>query len=150
MQFKTLILLFFLSFIGCKKQPYDSIYHNTKDSKSVQMLLHLHNEQREKKGLSDFVLDPYLCQYAQKHAEWMADKNILKHSNINNLMDRYYTAGENIAWNQKTEVEVLDSWMHSSGHRANIMNRNFTKIGFGIAPTKKGELYWCTCFAGKN
>lgn len=61
-------------------------------------------------------------------------------------MSKYSTAGENIAWNQRTEKEVVRDWMDSSGHRANIMNRNFTKVGFGVARAKNGSLYWCTVF----
>ena len=78
----------------------------------------------------------------------MAKNNNLKHSNIGSLMGKYYAAGENIAWNQKTEEEVMSSWMNSSGHRANIMNRSFTKAGFGLSYNKNGEPYWCTNFGG--
>lgn len=115
---------------------------------TIQALLNLHNEQRELKGRPAFILDPYLCEYAQKHAEWMANRNNLQHSNINKLMGKYYTAGENIAWNQGTEKEVVRAWMNSTGHRENILNRSFTHIGFGVAFNKNGEPYWCTCFGG--
>ena len=115
---------------------------------TLEILLKLHNEQRELKGRSAFVLDPYLCQYAQKHAEWMAHHHNLQHSNVSVLIGKYSAAGENIAWNQPTEKKVVEDWMKSSGHRANIMNRNFTKVGFGIARTSNGEPYWCTCFGG--
>jgi len=113
---------------------------------TIQSLFKLHNEQRELKGRSGFELDNYLCQYAQNHADWMASHNNLKHSDINALMGKYSAAGENIAWNQRTEKEVLESWMNSPGHRANILNRNFTKVGFGVAHNSNDEIYWCTCF----
>jgi len=121
-----------------------------KDPVSIrnEKLLQLHNTQRNLKGRPNLELDPYLCEYAQKHADWMASANRLKHSNISNLMDKYYTAGENIAWNQQNEEEVVDGWMHSSGHRANILNRGFTKVGFALQYNKSGEPYWCTCFGG--
>lgn len=115
---------------------------------TLQTLLKLHNKQRELKGRIGLQIDPYLCQYAQNHSEWMAKKNNLKHSDISALMGKYSTAGENIAWNQKTEIEVVDSWMKSPGHRDNIMNRSFTKVGFGVAYNSHGEPYWCTCFGG--
>ena len=75
-----------------------------------------------------------------------AQKNNLKHSNIDNLMGKYYSVGENIAWNQQTPEEVMSSWMNSSGHRANIMNRIFNKVGFGKSFNHKKEPYWCTNF----
>ena len=115
-----------------------------------QKLLDLHNNERTKKGRDAFFLDSTLCEYARNHASWMSEKNTLKHSNIKVLMKQYYTVGENIAFNQKTEQEVIKAWMNSSGHRANIMNRSFAKIGFGKSYNKKGQPYWCTVFAGSN
>lgn len=120
-----------------KEEPSD---HNSK-------LLKLHNTQRELKGRTGLSLNSELIEYAQKHAEWMAKKNNLKHSDIGVLMGKWHTAGENIAWNQEDEEEVTTAWMNSSGHRANILNRNFSKVGFGVAPAKDGSLYWCTVFA---
>jgi uncharacterized protein YkwD len=115
---------------------------------TIQTLLNLHNRERELKGRAGLVIDPYLVEYAQNYAESMAQRDRLVHSNISVLMSKYSTAGENIAWNQRTEEEVVRDWMNSSGHRANIMNRNFTKVGFGEARTKNGSLYWCTVFGG--
>jgi uncharacterized protein YkwD len=63
-------------------------------------------------------------------------------------LNRFYTAGENIAWNQRTPEQVVNDWMNSSGHRENIMNRNFNYIGFGVTANEQGELYWCTVFGG--
>lgn len=117
-------------------------------SATVQSLLSLHNREREMKGRASLALDPYLVKYAQDYAEEMARRNRLVHSNISVLMGKYSTAGENIAWNQRTEEEVVRDWMNSSGHKANIMNRNFTKVGFGVAKAKNGSLYWCTVFGG--
>lgn len=117
-------------------------------SATVQTLLNLHNKEREMKGRAGLAIDSYLVEYAQRYAEEMARKNRLVHSNISVLMDKYSTAGENIAWNQNTEGEVVRDWMNSSGHRDNIMNRNFIKVGFGVAKAKDGSLYWCTVFGG--
>jgi uncharacterized protein YkwD len=119
---------------------------NSEVPATIQTLLRLHNEQRELKGRPGFQLDPYLCEYAQNHAEWMAKHNNLKHSDISVLMGKYSTAGENIAWNQRSEQEVVTGWMNSSGHRANILNRSFNRVGFGVSYNSKGEPYWCTVF----
>ena len=117
-------------------------------SATVQALLNLHNREREMKGRAGLAIDPYLVEYAQRYSEEMAYKDRLVHSNISVLMVNYSMAGENIAWNQDTEEEVVRDWMNSSGHRANIMNRHFTKVGFGVAKAKNGSLYWCTVFGG--
>lgn len=157
---QNLFKLFFVFFLlcGCPRNHNDWINlpqaekptpkqgdQKHSDSKIIN-LLNLHNKQRELKGRTGLILDNYLNEYAQKHAEWMARKNNLTHSDISVLMGKYHTAGENIAWNQEDEQEVTTAWMNSSGHRANIMNRSFTKVGFGIAPAKDGSLYWCTVF----
>ena len=42
--------------------------------------------------------------------------------------------GENIAAGQPTPAAVMDAWMHSAGHRANILNRRFRAVGLVIAP----------------
>lgn len=110
-------------------------------------LLRLHNTQRELKGRVGLSMDDSLNDYAEKHAKWMASRNNLKHSDIGVLMGKWHTAGENIAWNQQDEDEVVDAWMHSSGHRANILNRSFSKVGFGMALARDGSPYWCTVFA---
>lgn len=115
---------------------------------TLQNLLKLHNEQRELKGRPGFQLDPHLCKYAQNHSDWMAENNKLKHSDIRKLIGKYTAVGENIAWNQQSEADVVYAWMHSTGHKANIMNRKFTKVGFGVSYNKNGEPYWCTCFGG--
>lgn len=57
---------------------------------------------------------------------------------------KYSGAGENIAYRQKTPQEVVNAWMNSPGHRANIMNGNFTTIGVGCY--KSGNTYYWSQF----
>ena len=58
-------------------------------------------------------------------------------SNARQRLDRVGYAwrayGENVAWNQQTPAAVMNAWMNSSGHRANILNCAFTEIGVGVA-----------------
>ena len=54
----------------------------------------------------------------------------------------YTAAGENIANGQRTAAEVMNSWMNSSGHRANILNSAYNQIGVGVARDKNGNLFW--------
>jgi uncharacterized protein YkwD len=53
---------------------------------------------------------------------------------------------ENIAMGQTTAPEVLQSWMNSPGHRANILNASHTKIGISAYRTKSGTVFWCQQF----
>lgn len=58
----------------------------------------------------------------------------------------YTSAGENIAWGQKSAQEVVTAWMNSAGHRANILNPNFTQIGVGHYQSGAGTQYWTQLF----
>lgn len=60
----------------------------------------------------------------------------------------YRTAGENIAWGQKTPEQVMQGWMNSPGHRANIMSSKFTSIGVGYYRSASGTNYWTQLFIG--
>ncbi len=57
----------------------------------------------------------------------------------------YRGAGENIAWGQKTPEAVVNAWMNSDGHRANILNKKFTTIGVGYY-VNNGRPYWTQLF----
>ena len=60
----------------------------------------------------------------------------------------YRSAGENIARGQKTPSSVMDSWMNSSGHRANILSSSYSSIGVGYAVADDGRAYWVQIFKG--
>ena len=59
----------------------------------------------------------------------------------------YISAGENIAYGQRTPEEVMNSWMNSKSHRENIMNEDFTGIGIGVYQ-QDGRKYWVQLFIG--
>lgn len=110
---------------------------------SRELLLEIHNNNRKEKSIENLELDQELCEYAQKHAELMLKKNRLFHSRLEvnrNLV------GENIAYGQENEEEVVEDWMNSFGHRQNILNKKYSKVGFGIA-IKEKQIYWCSVFS---
>jgi uncharacterized protein YkwD len=59
---------------------------------------------------------------------------------------RWNSVGENVAFGQPNAARVLDSWMHSRGHRANILNANFTEMGAGYAVDRSGRPYYVQVF----
>ena len=61
---------------------------------------------------------------------------------------RFRTAGENIAWGQRTPEQVMQGWMNSSGHRANSLNASYTAIGVGYYRNAAGTNYWTQLFTG--
>ena len=60
----------------------------------------------------------------------------------------YRAAGENIAYGQRSAEQVMEGWMNSSGHRANILNAQYTAIGVGVYRSASGTLHWVQLFIG--
>ena len=60
---------------------------------------------------------------------------------------RWRAYGENVAFGQANADKVVDSWMHSRGHRANILNSTFTDMGVGYAVDRSGRPYYVQVFA---
>lgn len=113
------------------------------------------NQERAKEGLSPLSISQPAKQAAQVRAREI--ENSFSHTRPNGtsfstaLKEQgvnYRTAGENIAWGQKTPEQVVQGWMNSPGHRANIMNANFTSIGVGYYRNASGINYWTQLFIG--
>lgn len=138
---QCLLLLLLFLITGCGN--FDPVYKKDINKDYLQLL---HNKERGSRDIDQLQLDDELAEYAQKHAEWMAQKGRLVHSSLKGL--KYRSCGENIAWNQQDEDEVVKSWMSSSGHKRNILNSGYTHVGFGAAINSKNQIYWCAVFGG--
>ncbi|WP_446674095.1 stalk domain-containing protein [Paenibacillus sp. 598K] len=114
----------------------------TPDTESAwaAQVVSLVNEARSQAGLSALSSDSALARVAFDKAKDMADNDYFDHDSPTHgspfeMMDAYGIsygyAGENIAKGQRTPQEVVDAWMNSPGHRANILSDNFTTIGVG-------------------
>ncbi|WP_312018586.1 sigma-70 family RNA polymerase sigma factor [Streptomyces sp. I05A-00742] len=106
-----------------------------------QQVTALVNAERAKAGCSPVRANSQLTQAAQGHSDDMAARNFFDHTNpdgkgpgdrVTAAGYRWSTYGENIAYGQQTPASVMDTWMNSSGHRANILNCSFKEIGVGI------------------
>ncbi len=126
-------------------------------SQQATQVVKLVNQQRSAKGLAALKSDSQLARLAQLKAEDMAKKGYFSHTSptYGSAFDMmkaagysYRTAGENIAKGQKTASSVMNGWMNSSGHRANILGTGYTKIGVGYALDKNGTPHWVQIFAG--
>ncbi|MFU8871150.1 CAP domain-containing protein [Micromonospora sp. SL4-19] len=122
-------------------------------SAELQQVVDLVNQERAKAGCKALTIDDKLMLAAQRHSQDQADHRTMTHdgsdgSDAGERLDRVgYTwraYGENVAWNQKTPAAVMDAWMNSSGHRANILNCSFTEIGVGVA--RSNGPYWTQDF----
>lgn len=110
------------------------------------------NEIRVKNGLKPLAADWELSRVARYKSQDMKDNNYFSHTSpvygspfnmIKNFGISYRSAAENIAKGQRTPQAVVNAWMNSSGHRANILNPSYTKIGVGYVA--EGN-YWTQMF----
>lgn len=126
--------------------------HNGLTSRWKEEMLQLINIERAKEGLAALELYNPINHTAQIKAEDMNATGILDHysgtlgyfSNQYESIGLFYSCGgENIAFGYLSVKDVLNGWMNSSGHRANILNPNYTHVGFGYCND-----YWVQQFVG--
>ncbi|NCB73749.1 MAG: hypothetical protein EOM51_03265 [Clostridia bacterium] len=119
-----------------------------------QQVLALVNEQRAAIGLSPLTLSTELSNVARVKSQDMSDNNYFSHTSpsygspfdmLKTFGISYRTAGENIAMGYATPQAVMNAWMNSAGHRANILNASFTQIGIGYVADGN---YWTQEFIG--
>lgn len=126
-------------------------------SEQVKAVLKLVNVERGKQGLKPLTLNTKLNKVAEDKAKDMRDNNYFSHDSRKygspfDMMRSYginfSTAGENIAAGQRTAEQVMESWMNSSGHRANILNKNYSQLGVGFCVGGSYDTYWVQEFTG--
>ena len=143
--FKKLFIILFSAalIIGCTKPT------NVKRNIDLNKLVELHNTNRAGWNIKILHETKELKDYANKHANWMLKNNKLKHSSMSGISKLgYNNVGENIAWNQGSEEEVINAWLWSPGHRANILSKDYDSIGCGVA-YDDNNIYWCVVFGKK-
>lgn len=119
----------------------------------VTQIVNLVNEERAKAGLSEVKLDANITAAANVRAveikqsfshtrpDGSSFSTALKEQGVS-----YRGSGENIAWGQKSPEQVMNAWMNSDGHRANILNPNYKNIGVGYYQDANGVNYWVQLF----
>lgn len=112
----------------------------------------LTNAERERHGIAPLVWHEDLSQVARAFSIDMVERDFFSHTCPDGTLpwDRideagipWFAAGENIAAGQRTPEAVVAAWMNSPGHRANILNPNFTHLGVGFH-----DFYWTQKFIG--
>lgn len=144
---------------GSRVRPMKSIATDRFDRR----LLELVNQERSRRGLNSLSLSQKLDQAADEYADRMARGDFFSHTDGENGSTvstrvtqegyQWKTVGENLAAGQTSPEEVFKAWMKSPGHRANIVNPNYTHMGVGYAylANDTGKLnyqhYWTQVFA---
>ena len=117
-------------------------------------VIRLVNEIRSENGLKPLTANWELSRIARYKSEDMSNNRYFSHTSltygtpfqmIKAFGLSYRTAGENIAYGYRTPAAVVDGWMNSSGHRANILNASYTQIGVGYCANGN---YWTQMFVG--
>ncbi|MFG2635398.1 sigma-70 family RNA polymerase sigma factor [Streptomyces sp. NPDC048362] len=126
-------------------------------SGTVAQVIALVNKERATAGCAPVTEDAQLDRAAQGHSDDMAARNFFDHTNpdgadpgqrITAAGYRWSTYGENIAEGQQTPQAVMDSWMNSPGHRANILNCSFKNLGVGVHKGGGGP-WWTQNFGSR-
>lgn len=112
------------------------------------------NQYRAQNGLSSLVLDTELSMVARTKSLDMKNNGYFSHVSpaygspfdmMKQFNISYHSVGENIAMGQMTPESVMQAWMNSEGHRANILNPSYTRIGVGYVSDGN---YWTQLFIG--
>lgn len=110
------------------------------------------NAERAKVGLGPLSPDVHLSQLAREHADLMVQDNFFSHDIPGGLTYEQRMAaagykgavhGENISYGKRDPSYTVADWMKSRGHKANILDRQYEKIGVGSAR----PYYWVTIFS---
>jgi uncharacterized protein YkwD len=167
------LLLIFLVSIGCKKvtstsaSPADASIHaesfsNDKDSKMsaedqmTEEFMMLVNNHRISLGKQSLEHSDGLARISLTHSEQMANKTVaFGHTGFSQrchdarvILGGGDMCAENVAMGQKTAAAVFNSWMNSTGHRANLEQSRFTHTGFGLKLSSSGVYYWTLILIG--
>lgn len=126
--------------------------NGTSQGDFASQVVALVNAERAKQGLSALKVDAKVQQAALVRAQESAQSFSHTRPNGSSFSTAlteagvsFRRSGENIAYGQSTPQQVMNAWMNSSGHRANILNENFTTIGVGYTVIN-GTAYWAQLF----
>ncbi|MBQ3137887.1 MAG: hypothetical protein IJB68_00010 [Ruminococcus sp.] len=131
-------------------------YENPELADYAKQVAILVNRERSSYGLQPVKYSPLLSEAANVRSSELRKNfshtrpngtscfTVLKEFDIS-----YFSAAENIAYGQRTPEIVMNAWMNSSGHRANILSKNVEYIGVGVVYCN-GIYYWTQLFASSD
>jgi uncharacterized protein YkwD len=125
--------------------------------KTESRIFDLINAERRRQGLPALVYNPELDRMAKIQAQNMAHfqkmAHVIPESSLPTLSDRARSVGypyarlaENVALGYPNAETVVEGWMASKGHRANILQHDVEETGIGVARSAAGGLYYCQVF----
>jgi uncharacterized protein YkwD len=106
------------------------------------------NAERTSRGLRPLSFSACADGFADGWAAQLATAGSLSHQPLSPILDRCRarSVGENVAYGNVTPEALVEMWMNSAGHRANILNPGFTHLGVGDVTTAAGRVYGVQVF----
>ena len=145
---------------GCLLMPLITVRPALAATDPVSRVIELTNVERQKAGLAPLAPQTNLTQAAGAYAGLLAATGCFAHTcgPVPDFSQRLIQAGysnwtglaENIAAGQRTPEAVVEAWMNSAGHRANILNPAYTEIGVGLATGGSMGMYWAQEFGARR
>ena len=157
LKFWTLPFLFIVC--SCSQESSEIITNDARteianEISITQEILKLVNNHRKSVGKSSLERNAFADQLATEHTNYMISKNQISHDNFNERFQELQhnvnakSAAENVASGYPTAERVMDGWIHSPGHKANIEG-NFTHIGITAIKNSQGSYYYTQLFFRK-
>lgn len=153
--FLSILLIFTAS--SCAVRQTSSVLTAEQESSRKKKVLLYVNDYRKSKNLSPLVSSEPLDRLARAHSSAMQRSNQMDHqgfsgrvAKVRKLYPRTYIA-ENIGFNYSLalpEKTMVDSWMSSQGHRANILG-NYRYTGIGVTQNAEGKIFFTQIFVGQ-
>ena len=149
-----LLIVFILSVVNFANAASSNKWKNEEKvpNNFAKEVLELVNYERAKEHLKPLKLSKSMSHYAQIRAKEITKKfshtRPSGYSCFTVIPKPYKTVGENIAAGQRSSKEVVQAWMDSPGHRANILNPKFRELGMGYLylPDSHYKHYWVQLF----
>lgn len=145
---RAIVIMLLAAAVAC--DTGNGLGPDTDANPELILFVDLMNDHRESVGCPSLVWNDAVASVAQAHSEDMVDRDFFDHTNPDgdSPFDRLQNAGvpysggaENIAWGYSTASAVLDGWLNSAGHKANIENCSLTEHGVGL-----DQSYWTHLF----
>jgi uncharacterized protein YkwD len=124
---------------GTNDDEENTVGESTKsETRQIEQYIYEYtNEERQERGLSTLGYSDQIAIAARQHSRSMAQRNELYHGNVQARYPCGY-AGENAAQNyekfdnEETAQAIVEQWMNSPGHRANILREGYSSTGVGV------------------
>lgn len=153
---KFWILPLFFIIISCSQDeniiaPEEEVIITSGPLSITEEILKLVNEHRQSINKSSLVRNNVADNLAKDHTIYMISENNISHDNFNTRFQELQqkvnakSAGENVASGYPTAVSVMNGWLNSSGHKANIEGY-FTHIGIAAIKDSQGRYYFTQLF----